>query len=150
MTRVRLAEADDRDWIDECHRVVRFELSDERAELHAIAEVDGDRAAVGRILRIGPGRVELGGMFVDPRHRGRGLARSIVTFLLESVVDPTIYCIPFSHLVGFYESFGFRPLEKDEAVPELVAKKVSECEQAFPEGVALLVLERPGTSTGAP
>lgn len=67
--------------------------------MNSDVEVSGERVGVGRLQNIGSGTAELGGMYVDDRFRGAGLAASIVEFLIENSGEyKKIYCLPFSHL----------------------------------------------------
>ena len=59
-------------------------------------------------------------MHVLPYYRGLGIARMIAQFLLESKkTGSTVYCLPFAHLQGFYESEGFKEVSKEDFLKSL-------------------------------
>jgi len=91
---------------------------------------------------------ELGGIWTDEKYRRYGIARSVVRSLLDIVRaelgvttdDPkaTVYCLPFTHLLPFYCSFGFKEIrppkasceskkESQNAVPCQNAAKAASC-----------------------
>src|SRR5688500_7988295 len=96
-------------------------------------------AALGRLVQVGEGALELGGMYVLSDYRGSGVARQIVTRLLTraSIVD-VIYCIPFAQLESFYTSCGFTRCEMTGDVPRLVRDKVEWCASTYDEPVVLM------------
>jgi predicted N-acetyltransferase YhbS len=111
-------------------------------DLVIVAEVNGEKAGLGRVVDVGAGIGELGGMYVLPAFRGANIARAIVQALIDASSQRTLFCIPFAHLRGFYGSFGFEEAASDAVVPDVVAKKVDWCNRHYPNPVALLVLHR--------
>lgn len=110
----------------------------------AIATYRGKYAGLGRLCQIENSVFELGGMHVISTYRGLGIARKIVKFLLESKVkDTTVYCLPFAHLQGFYESEGFLEVSKEEEtqVPKEIMEKHCWCNATYPHKVLLLRLK---------
>ena len=99
MHKVRRAEASELDWVNQRYDDVEFVHSSYEKEVIAIAEWSSEKAGLGRLVKIDEKNLELGGMYVLPSFRGKGLAKEIVLFLL-SHRDPsqTTYCIPFRHL----------------------------------------------------
>ncbi|WP_425502913.1 GNAT family N-acetyltransferase [Pseudomarimonas arenosa] len=124
--------------MNSCYASVGFAPS-AASELIAIAEADGCKAGVGRVVPITSGVGELGGMFVLPEFRGRSVATKLVDFLLSRCQHAQLFCIPFAHLRSFYVSFGFLPVDPGIAVPEPIARKVAWCNDQYPEPVSLLV-----------
>jgi len=53
---------------------VHFQKSDSDNEFILIAEVGGQRAGVGRLVKIDDANVELGGIYVFPAFQKRGVA----------------------------------------------------------------------------
>src|SRR5688500_19027258 len=98
---LRTATADDCDWIDEQYRRAGFIPSDLRRDTIVIAELDGTRAGLGRLVPAGEA-YELGGMFVLDAFRGRGVARAIVEELIRRAGDAAVYCVPFADLEQLY------------------------------------------------
>jgi N-acetylglutamate synthase-like GNAT family acetyltransferase len=140
---IRQAIAEEIGWINERYDEVGFVHSDLTRDYVAIAEVDRSRAGLGRLVHIDQGIAELGGIFVVPEFRRQGLAASIVRFLIgQSGTCSTIYCLPFAHLSGFYESFGFAACQRSPFIPEEVRNKHAWCNRHFPQPTLLFVLRR--------
>ncbi len=111
-------------------------------EVIAIAEYQGQKAGLGRLVTLEDGNLELGGMYVLEVYRRHGIARKIVPFLLEKAhPSKTVYCIPFRHLLFFYEHFGFQPCHAPESAPPGLLKKIRWCEETYAlQPVSLLIL----------
>jgi len=125
---VRKAGTDEMHWVNERYKEVGFTGSDHGREVIAIAEVDGERAGLGRLIKVDDSTLELGGMYVLEEFRGKNLAHQIVSFLLEHWDgNKKVFCLPFAHLSNFYAGFGFRPCVESDAVPESVSKKHQWC-----------------------
>ena len=137
---IRQALSTEIEWVNQRYREVDFVPSHFDKEIIAVAEVDGERAGLGRLIRIDDKNLELGGMYVFDQFRGRGLAKEIVEFLLfYARPDERIFCIPFTSLLSFYQSFGFHSV-KEEPVPKAVQEKYLWCKEKYPVGTALLVI----------
>ncbi len=135
---VRKARIDELDWIN-CHYAeIEFVPSTED-ELIVIAEVNGERAGIGRVVTINEEVGELGGIFVLPNFRGQSVAGNIVDTLISEASYPVLYCIPFAHLELFYRSHGFDSVKECNLVPEAILKKVNWCLDQYEEEVRLLV-----------
>ncbi len=142
MTTIRKADMREIAWINECYDEVGFVHSDYQREFIAIAEVDGERAGIGRLVTVNSGAFELGGIYVFDPYRGKGVAAKIVDFLTENAeVGRAIFCLPFAHLAGFYQQHGFRKCNKDEVdeVPEEVRKKHQWCNSKYPNETLLFI-----------
>jgi GNAT superfamily N-acetyltransferase len=101
---VRAAKISEIEWINQRYDEVEFVRSVFEKEIIAIAEVDGQKAGIGRLVNVNKGNLELGGMYVFESFRGKGIAGEIIEFLLSHADSKSIvYCIPFQHLVPFYE-----------------------------------------------
>jgi len=125
-------------WANDRYREINF-MSSHHQDFIAVAEVDGTRAGIGRLVAIDETTGELGGMYVFDEFRNQGIAGAIVTFLLEHSPYQQLFCIPFAHLEGFYGGFGFKPVSADMDVPCTVSGKVDWCRDEYPTPVALLV-----------
>jgi GNAT superfamily N-acetyltransferase len=103
-----------------------------------IVAVAGDRlVGCGRLQRYA-NAVELGGMYVHPNFRGQGIARQILKSLVDLLGGETCYCIPFDHLIPFYEQFGFVPGPR-ENLPQAVAEKVAYFRDVYMHPTILMV-----------
>lgn len=134
---LRTARPEETGWINEQYAKVRFIPSDPAHETIVIAELDGVRAGIGRLVDAGEGACELGGMFVFDEFRGRGVARAIVDELLRRADGRTVYCIPFADLEELYAAAGFRRIEAD-GVPRKVEEKLEWCAREMGRPVILM------------
>ncbi len=138
---VRSAQSDEIGWINEKYDEVQFVHSHFDKEWIAIAEVNGVKAGLGRIVTIDSQNFELGGIYVFNNFRNLGIAARIVDFLLLTIPKGHIvYCIPFQPLVPFYSKFGFQPVENINDAPKEIQKKFLWCQQTYETATALLVL----------
>lgn len=105
---LRAARPDEEAWINARYAEIGFVPSHLAGELVAIAEIEGSAAGLGRMVDVDANTQELGGMYVFPEFRKRGVAAAIVSFLLEHRKEGVaVYCLPFEHLQNFYRGFGF-------------------------------------------
>ena len=136
MPTVRPAGPADRDFIARTYASIQFARTP--ADDVLVAEHEGERVGLGRLVPVDEDTVELGGIWTDERHRRLGVAAMVVRALLERAGGRRVYCIPFRPLAGYYKRFGFIDAELDETVPRAVAEKVAASEKKFAQGVALL------------
>jgi GNAT superfamily N-acetyltransferase len=152
---IRDLRDDERAWANERYRDIQFAATPSAA-VALVAELDGKRVGLGRLVEHAPGVVELGGIWTDPPARGRGIARAMVEALMARLppgarragagtvasgatageAAAPVWCIPFAHLSPFYQSFGFavRPAPWP---PAIAAKVATIIEQRLPEVVVL-------------
>ena len=124
-------------WANGCYEEAHF-LPSSAEDFLAVAEVDGERAGLGRLVPVNATTGELGGMYVLPAFRGRKVASAIVSYLLLHSPYRQLFCIPFAHLESFYAGFGFHPVPAETAVPCAVAEKVNWCTKEYSTSVHLL------------
>ncbi|MFI0435963.1 MAG: GNAT family N-acetyltransferase [Parachlamydiaceae bacterium] len=140
--KIRVAERTEIAWINDCYDKVEFIHSHFDSEIIAIAEFDGEKEGLGRLVKVDEKNLELGGMYVFEAFRGKGIAKEIVSFLLTYVKpSQTVYCIPFEHLLDFYKQCGFVNCFKFESVPKTILDKYYWCQKKYTHPTALLVLE---------
>jgi GNAT superfamily N-acetyltransferase len=136
---IRELRDDERAWANAQYRAIQFAITPPDA-VALVAELAGQRIGLGRLVPLAADVVEMGGIWTDDALRGRGIARAMVAALLERT-DGELWCIPFTHLSAFYESFGFA-LRASPWPPSITAK-VDECiAHALPP---VRVLLRPGS-----
>ena len=141
--KIRNATIHELDWINQRYNEVEFAHSTFEREVIAIAEWSTQKAGIGRLVTIGENIFELGGMYVFEPFREKGIARKIVEFLLNHTATPsTIYCIPFQHLVPFYEHCGFRSCPDFSNVPEEILDKFDWCAKKYTTPTSLLILKK--------
>lgn len=137
---IRLAVQSDLDWINQQYDSVGFIHSQFDNEIIAIAETDGTKCGIGRLVKIEEDVFELGGMYVNEEYRSRKIATKIIEFLLNSIDRKcTIYCLPFTHLEHFYQRFGLQICTDLTHVPQKVVDKLAWCNQTYEHEVSCLV-----------
>lgn len=141
MLTVRTAKDTEIQWVNKCYDEVNFVHSIADNEVIAIGEIEGSKAGIGRLVRIDSNHFELGGMYVFESFRKHGVAGAIVDFLLKNApLNSIVYCIPFEHLVPFYNKFGFKPCINLDPVPKELLDKYLWCKEKYPQPTALLIL----------
>ena len=125
-------------WANQRYGEIHF-LPSQAGDFIAVAEVNGVKAGLGRLVNVDGSSGELGGMYVLPAFRGRKVANAIVSFLLQRSPYRRLFCIPFAHLGGFYRGFGFQPVSAGTPVPGAVSEKVNWCAKEYPAAVTLLL-----------
>lgn len=125
---IRDLRDDEREWADAQYRAIQFAVAPAPtvALVAALPDLADRRVGLGRLVAHG-GALELGGIWTDEAVRGRGVARAMVAALLARAermpaAEP-LWCIPFAHLTGFYESFGF--VRRAPPWPPAIADKVA-------------------------
>ena len=124
MIRVRLLNDDEHAWAAATYRAIDF-VPTPAGDVGVVAELDGARVGLGRLVTVGLAAVELGGIWTDESARHRGVARAIVADLIERAAGREIWCVPFEHLVAFYESFGMT--RTPPPWPAAIEEKVDDC-----------------------
>jgi len=126
--KLRQAYTSEIDWVNRKYQEVNFVKSDYNNEFIVIAEIDGENAGLGRIVKIDEKNVELGGILVFPHFRGLGVAGHIVKALCDGnpFKKSVIWCLPFMNLLHFYTKFGFK-LQADITAPKKIAEKLNWC-----------------------
>lgn len=143
MVYLRVAEKSELAWVNKCYEEVHFVSSSFEKELIAIAEIEGQKVGLGRLVTWGDKLLELGGIYVFESCRGKGIAKEIVSFLLRQARgSQTIYCIPFEHLSPFYQQFGFVPCLSDPSLPAGLLEKQRWSATKYPHPTTLLVLSK--------
>lgn len=145
MLEIRPLRDDELAWAADRYREIKFAASPPDA-IGLVAEHCGARVGLGRLIEHEPGVIELGGIWTDPAARNQGVARAMVTALLERAGPVRLWCVPFAHLEAFYASYGFTAAHRPW--PFSIAAKVAACEsQRLP---TVVVLSRPpSASAGA-
>ena len=141
---IRLALPAEIDWINRRYEEVSFLPSDPVREVIVVAEVDGQKAGLGRLVSLEGGLYELGGIYVFEAFQRRGAARAIVRFLLDQAEPGRwIFCLPFAHLADFYRSCGFSLLPERVSPPGPIAEKQRWCLNTYEDPVLLMACKKP-------
>jgi GNAT superfamily N-acetyltransferase len=85
---------------------------------------DGERLVGSARVKRHQDGLEVDGVFVLDACRGRGIARLLMTSLLEAVGDRTLWMHSTLPLVPFYASFGFVPISEAVLPPTIRARMV--------------------------
>lgn len=123
---IRQSIPDELDWINEQYASIRF-VTSSKLDFIAIAEINGVKAGLGRIVPIEHDVAELGGMYVLPTYRGHSVAGHIIDFLLKNTHFLTVFCLPFAPLEKFYQRFGFERIDSTVVVSKPIAEKLTWC-----------------------
>jgi len=140
---LRLLRPDEMAWANACYAEVGFRPSS-ADQLLIVAELDGERAGIGRLAPVAEGEAELSGMYTVPEFRGRGVADRVVTELLRRSDHQLLYCIPLTHLEPFYRRFGFVPINPQREVPNQLASKLNACNREFNPAIRLFTRVQTG------
>jgi hypothetical protein len=130
-------------WANARYAEVDFVPSTEH-DLGLLASCEGAPAGIGRIVPLGGGAGELGGMLVFDQYKGRGVARELVAGLFALPGFDVLYCVPFAELEGLYASMGFATTQDTPDVPGPISKKYQWCLGHYPKPVILMKRLRPG------
>ncbi|WP_109096986.1 GNAT family N-acetyltransferase [Aquimarina sp. AU58] len=138
---VRKATLEDIEWVNNTYQNIDFVVSDYTSEYIAIAEVEGAKCGLGRVVNIDQNNLELGGMYVLDQFRGMGIAEKIILHLLKNHEQhKKIWCLPFEHLQHFYNKFGFLDQKTHNyEIPDKIHAKHKWCNQNYTKNVLLLV-----------
>ena len=137
MMLLRTARPEETGWINEQYAAVHFIPSDPSRETIVVAELDGERAGIGRLVEAGARACELGGMYVFERFRGRGVARAIVDELIRRAGERDVYCVPFADLEPLYAAAGFRRIDPVD-LPAKIEEKLAWCAREIAREVILM------------
>jgi N-acetylglutamate synthase-like GNAT family acetyltransferase len=82
-----------------------------------VAEEDGAIVGVAQVKAHGDGSRELASIAVVPARQGQGIGRALIERLLAREPGAVLHLTCRRELVGYYERFGFRRLERAEYPP---------------------------------
>lgn len=69
------------------------------------------------------GTVVLRGMQVRAEYRGQGIGKRLLAAAMPHLDDAVCYCLPYSHLVHFYASKGFKTVDAG-SLPEFLRNRL--------------------------
>ena len=136
--KLRRAVKNEIGWINKCYDEVEFLPSNFENEIIVIAELDGQKAGLGRLVKIDQKHFELGGIYVFDAFRGKGVGKEIVKFLLQYVKPlQIVYCIPFENLISLYQQCGFSSCIELEQTPKILLEKYHWCKEKYNQPISL-------------
>jgi predicted N-acetyltransferase YhbS len=110
-----------------------------------LAERGGDLVGVVRLSNE-EGVQMLRGMQIAPQERRRGTGTRLLHALVERLSDSVCYCVPFSHLVGFYGQAGFEEIPLGDA-PLFLVERIARYRD---EGHVVTLMRRPAQADSRP
>lgn len=102
-----------------------------------IARCDGVLAGAVRLCPEG-GTTVLRGMQVRAAYRRMGVGYALLAACVPDLDKGVAYCLPYTHLVAFYEAAGFRVAGMDE-IPEFLRLRL---EGYLADGQQILAMRR--------
>lgn len=130
MLHIEKAKPNDLQWVNSQYEKANFVPSHLENEEIAIAYVNGQKAGLGRLVKIDENNFEMGGIYTLEDYRGKKIADSIVAFLIKEsrkLQIQNVYCIPFEHLKPFYSKHGFQEVVDLASVPKQITNKYNWC-----------------------
>lgn len=98
----------------------------DRATDRIFGAFDGEKLVGSARVRSHPDGYEVDGFFVLDAYRGQGIARLLMTALLEAMGDRVLWMHSTLPLVPFYSSFGFVPVT-EAALPPTIRERMVFC-----------------------
>ncbi|PYI54245.1 GNAT family N-acetyltransferase [Paenibacillus flagellatus] len=145
MITIQEAKAEDFAWINRQYERIGFVPSAPATDLVLIADYLGERAGIGRLVKMDPFLYELGGIYTLEWYRGLKVADSVVAALVHrfrAIKAEHLYCIPFEKLCPFYSKHGFQKVDDTSDVPSKILEKLDWCLREYADPVSLMRLER--------
>ncbi|MGG0277677.1 GNAT family N-acetyltransferase [Bacillus rhizoplanae] len=130
MLYIQKANQDNLQWINSQYKKVNFAPSHLANEEIGIAYFNGQKAGLGRLVKVDENNFEMGGIYTLEDYRGKKIADSIVAFLIKEARKlqiQNVYCIPYEHLKPFYSKHGFQEVVDLAAVPKQIIDKYNLC-----------------------
>lgn len=135
---IRGARPDEMPAIQATWDAIEFARSRDGDRVWVAVDTRGERVGQGRLVPVGEGHVELGGMWTHDAWRGKGVAGALVRALLEAAGDATVWCVPWADLAEYYMGLGLSEAAPAESAPEKIREKLAYCRERYPRAVALL------------
>jgi amino-acid N-acetyltransferase len=104
-----------------------------REQLHSfvVAEIDDEMVGCGSLTRLGQDLVEIRSLGVTEGHKGKGIGKRLVEFLVEEARAQRIAKVmALTYEVAFFQKNGFTVVPKD-VFPEKVWKDCIHCKKRY-------------------
>jgi amino-acid N-acetyltransferase len=104
-----------------------------REQLHSfvVAEIDDEMVGCGSLTRLGQDLVEIRSLGVTEGHKGKGIGKRLVEFLVEEARAQRIAKVmALTYEVAFFQKSGFTVVPKD-VFPEKVWKDCIHCKKRY-------------------
>ncbi|HEV3051784.1 MAG TPA: GNAT family N-acetyltransferase [Longimicrobium sp.] len=109
-----------------------------------VAEADGELVGVVR-RTVEEGVTMLRGMQVAPEWRRRGIGMRLLQGFVADLGGRECWCIPYTHLTGFYGMEGYETVPDAEA-PAFLQARLAEYRA---RGLSVLIMRRPAGTASA-
>jgi N-acetylglutamate synthase-like GNAT family acetyltransferase len=140
MTVVRRATATDWERVRAGYEAWSYQGGAAPADTIYLAERDG--TLLGFVRRtMEHDTVMLRGMRVVPDEQRQGIGIRILRYFVSQLGDAECWCVPFTHLTGFYGAVGFEVVPESES-PKFLQERVALYRQ---RGDDMLIMRRPST-----
>ena len=103
-----------------------------------VSRVEQSIVAAARLCTEG-GTLVLRGMYVAEGQRGQGIGSRLLESILVAIGSSECWCIPYTHLTGFYSRIGFQVCE-GETIPPFLAER---WERYTGNGQKVVIMKRP-------
>jgi amino-acid N-acetyltransferase len=103
----------------------------EQIDTFVVAELDDEFIGCGALTRLGPELVEIRSLGITDGHKGQGIGRKLVQFLLEDARRQNVSKVmALTYEVAFFLKNGFAIVPK-EVFPEKVWKDCMHCKKQY-------------------
>jgi len=121
---VRIAQSKEIERIIAAYRGWGYGGGVERTDTVRLAESEGELIGVVRVA-LESGTLVLRGMRIAEQWQRRGIGTRMLKTVAEWLGDRQCYCVPYSHLTGFYGQIGFVGIPPS-TVPSFLALRLAE------------------------
>ena len=142
---IRLARPDELDRVRQTYEAWGYGGGVQPEDVVYLAEAEGELAGIVRRTREHEVTM-LRGMQVAAAWRGRGVGRRLLRALVADLAGEECFCVPYTHLTGFYGSEGFVEIG-DEYAPPFLRPRIAGYRT---RGLSVLVMRRPGGAARKP
>jgi len=133
-----LAETTDLEGVQSFYASVGYGGGVHPSDRLLVSRVEQSIVAAGRLCTEG-GALVLRGMYVAEGRRDQGFGSRLLEAISEAIGSSECWCIPYSHLTGFYSRIGFQVCE-GETIPPFLAER---WERYTESGQKVVIMKRP-------
>ncbi len=134
---IRRANADELEKVNAFYKSCGYYASANPADVAYIAEDENSIIGVVRLSDENEIPV-LRGMFVDKHYQRKGIGKLMLFHFEKALPNQDCYCLPYSHLLDFYGTIGFRQIDKNDLPPHFQQR----LEQYLADGLKMTAMKR--------
>ena len=135
---IQLAETTDLDNVQSFYASVGYGCEVHPGDRLLVSWMEQSIVAAARLCTEGATLV-LRGMYVAEGRRGQGIGSRLLESISDAIGSSECWCIPYTHLTGFYSRIGFQVCE-GETTPPFLAER---WEQYTGNGQMVVIMKRP-------